>query len=322
MILVTGGAGFIGSNLQARLEARGSDTAIVDRLGADDRWRNIARHPPALLIDPDGLDRFLARAPKLDAICHLGAISDTTIRDADLAWNTNVALSARLLEWCADHEVPFIYASSAATYGDGSAGFDDDVELARLAPLNLYGWTKHVFDREVERRRRDGKRLPPQCVGLKPFNVYGPNEVHKGHMVSVVKRKYDEVSQGLPARLFRSDRRDLADGAQSRDFIHVDDVVAVILWLLDHRAVSGLFNLGTGIDRTYLDLAHAVCDAAAVERRVEFVDMPDALHAQYQSFTRAGMGKLRRAGYDAPFLTLEEGVTRYVRDHLARDPYV
>ena len=324
MILVTGGAGFIGSNLQARLAARGDAVTILDRLGDDGRWRNLARHPPARLVSPDRLDELLGAEPRFRAVVHLGAISDTTIRDADAAWATNVVLSERLLDWCAARDTPFIYASSAATYGDGSAGFDDDPDaLDELRPLNLYGWTKHVFDRAVARRRSEDRPLPPQCVRQKFFNLYGPNQYHKGHMISVVKRKWDELSAGNAATLFRSDRPGLADGAQSRDFIHVDDVVAVILWLLEAPHVSGLFNVGTGIDRTYLDLARAVCDAMPVVRRVAFVDMPAALHGQYQSFTRAAVGRLREAGYNQPFITLEDGVRSYVRDHLSlTDPYL
>ena len=324
MILVTGGAGFIGSNLQARLYSRGIETIVADRLGSDGRWRNLAAHPPARLIAPDELPTFLAGHPKLQAIFHLGAISDTTIRDADLTWRTNVTLSETLLDWCAQTETRLIYASSAATYGDGANGFDDDPALLpHLRPLNLYGWTKHVFDRLVASRAAAGRALPPQVVGLKFFNVYGPNEYHKGHMISVIKRKYDEIAAGRPAQLFRSDRPNLPDGAQARDFIHVDDVVEVMLWLLATPTVSGLFNVGTGSARTYLDLAHAVADAAGRERSVEFIDMPDNLRGQYQSFTQASTDRLRAAGYPGQFTTLEAGIARYVRGHLARpDPYL
>ncbi len=324
MILVTGGAGFIGSVLQARLVARGTETVVCDRLGNDGRWRNLARHPPARLVAPDALDQFLAADPKLEAVLHLGAISETTARDADLTWNTNVTLSEHLLEWCAAREVPFLYASSAATYGDGSAGFDDDpAALDTLRPLNLYGWTKHVFDLRVAARRRAGRAMPPQCVGLKFFNVYGPNEYHKGPMISVVNRLSAAIGAGGPAKLFRSDREGLADGAQSRDFIHVDDVVAVMLFLLDHRSISGLFNVGTGLDRTYGDVARAVCRAHGLSERIEFIDMPEALRGIYQSYTRAAIGRLRAVGFNADFLSVEEGTERYVRDHLLRaDPYV
>ena len=320
MILVTGGAGFIGSNLQAALVRRGLETVVVDRLGTNEKWRNVAKHPPARIVHPDDIDDFLARRPPVEVIFHLGAVSDTTARDGDHTWGMNVELSRRLWEWCGTHGARMIYASSAATYGDGANGFDDDpsVEaLDRLRPLNLYGWTKHAFDLLVARHLSRAPGRPPQWTGLKFFNVYGPNEYHKANMVSVVKVKHDEVQAGQPARLFKSDVPGLADGMQARDFIWVGDVVAVMLWLMETPSVSGLFNLGTGHARTYLDLAHAVCDAAGVERRVSFVDMPHSLRGQYQSFTEAPMTRLRAAGYTAPFTTLEDGVRHYVHDYLA-----
>ncbi len=317
MILVTGGAGFIGSNLHAALARRGAEAVVADRLGTDGKWRNLASHPPMQVIRPDALDAFLATRPPVGMVFHLGAVSETTATDGDLAWETNVALSWRLWQWCAAHRARFVYASSASTYGDGSAGFDDDpAMLQSLRPLNLYGWTKHAFDLRVAAALAAGEAAPPQWAGLKFFNVYGPNEYHKGKMVSVVKVKHDEVSAGQPARLFRSDRAGLADGAQRRDFIWVGDVVDVMLWLLDRPEVGGLFNLGTGTARSYLDLAHAVCDAAGRPRSVEFIDMPQALHGQYQSFTEARMDRLRAAGYEGQFTPLEEGVRRYVQDYL------
>jgi ADP-L-glycero-D-manno-heptose 6-epimerase len=318
MILLTGGAGFIGSYLQAELVARGHRTIIVDWLGTGGKWRNIAAHPPERIIAPEMLDAFLDTNPDIEMVYHLGAISETTATDGDLVWQTNVALSQRLWEWCAARKVRLVYASSAATYGNGAQGFDDDPALLKtLSPLNLYGWSKHVFDMDVMKRIAAGAPAPPQWVGLKFFNVYGPNEYHKGKMISVVKVKYDELAAGKPARLFRSDHPDLPDGAQARDFIWVGDVVDVLLWLLEAPAVSGLFNLGTGTARTYLDLAHAVCDAIGVERQVEFIDMPAALKGQYQSFTQASMDRLRGAGYPGQFTSLEDGIRRYVQGYLA-----
>ena len=219
-----------------------------------------------------------------------------------------------------------VYASSAATYGDGAQGFEDDFSLSaleKLRPLNLYGWTKHAFDMLVAKTLLTRREQPPQWAGLKFFNVYGPNEYHKGKMISVVKVKHDEVASGSPARLFKSDQAGLADGAQSRDFIWVGDVVDVLLWLMETPSVSGLFNLGTGRARTYLDLAHAVSDAAGRPRSVAFIDMPASLRGQYQSFTQAPMERLRSAGYTGQFTPLEEGIRRYVQDHLATpDPFV
>lgn len=325
MILVTGGAGFIGSNLHAALHEREAHTILVDRLRNGGKWRNLRNHPPTQLIEPELLDDFLATSPPIRAVVHLGAISETTATDGDLVWRSNVTLSQNLWNWCASKAVPFIYASSASTYGDGSAGFDDIPNLAalrRLRPLNLYGWSKHAFDLWATAQCATGKPRPPQWAGLKFFNVYGPNEYHKGKMVSVVKNKNDEIAGGRPATLFRSDNPNVADGAQARDFIWVDDVVAALLFLLDHPEVSGLFNLGTGVARTYLDLARAVCKARGTAERIEFVPMPNGLVGQYQSFTQATMNRLRAAGFDHDYTTLEDGIARYIGCHLTQsDPY-
>ena len=323
MIMVTGGAGFIGSNLHAALVARGHETVVVDRLRDGGKWRNLAHHAPARLVSPEDLDDFLDSHPPLEMVFHLGAVSSTTARDGDLVWGSNVALSQRLWAWCANRGVRFVYASSAATYGDGSAGFGDGLEgLDALQPMNLYGWSKHAFDLSVRRMLARGGKRPPQWAGLKFFNVYGPNEYHKGHMISVVKVKHDEIQEGRAPRLFRSDRAEIADGGQRRDFIWVDDLVDVMLWLLDTPGANGLFNLGTGRARTYLDLAHAVCKAAGVSPEVAFVEMPRALQGQYQSYTEADMSRLRAAGYGGQFTPLEVGIERYVRDFLrAADPY-
>ena len=326
MMMVTGGAGFIGSNLHAALARRGVETVVVDWLGGQGKWRNLAKHPPARLIPPEALDGFLAADPPLEALVHLGAVSETTATDGDRAWATNVELPLRLWRWCALRGVRLIYASSAATYGDGSAGFDDDASLPalrRLRPLNLYGWTKHAFDLRVARMLANGEPRPPQWAGLKFFNVYGPNEYHKGTMVSVVKVKHDEVAAGQPLRLFRSDRPGLADGAQARDFVWVGDAVDVVLWLLDAPDVSGLFNVGTGRARTYLDLGRAVCDAAGREPAIAFVEMPPALRGQYQAFTEASTERLRAAGFPGQFTSLEDGIRCYIQTYLTQaDPYV
>ena len=321
MIIVTGGAGFIGSCLHAALRRRGLRTVVVDRLRDGVKWRNLASHAPDRIITPDELEGFLASEPDVEAVFHMGAISATTARDGDLVWSSNVALSQTLWRWCGARGVRMIYASSAATYGaaDRPEMFRDGLEgIDGLRPLNLYGWSKQAFDLWVKREIEAGAPVPPQWAGLKFFNVYGPNEYHKGSMISVVKVKYDEVVQDRAAKLFRSDVPGLADGQQQRDFIWVGDVVNVMLWLFDHPQVSGLFNCGTGVARSYLDLAHAVCDAAKRARDVEFVDMPEKLRGQYQSFTCADMSRLRAAGYDAPFTSLEDGIGQYVRDYLSR----
>jgi ADP-L-glycero-D-manno-heptose 6-epimerase len=325
MYLVTGGAGFIGSNLVAALAARGAEVLVCDLLGTDEKWRNLAKPVLAGIIPPDALLDFLARKPPLDAVLHMGAISATTATDADAVVANNLTLSLRLWEVSAARGVPLIYASSAATYGDGARGFDDDASpaaLARLRPLNLYGWSKLAFDRRVADLLARGAPRPPQWAGLRFFNVYGPNEYHKGRMASVVLHKYREVAGGAPARLFRSDRPGIADGEQKRDFVHVDDCVAVMLWLLDNPQVSGLFNLGSGRARSFLDLVRAMFAAMGEEERIAFIDMPDDLKGKYQYFTEAPIDRLRAAGYAGQMTGLEDGVGRYVREFLASaDPW-
>lgn len=324
MILVTGGAGFIGSNLHAALNARAVETVVADRLRDRDKWHNLRNHPPAQIIEPDDLADYLASHPPLEAIVHLGAISATTATDGDLVWRSNVTLSQMLWSWCAARGVRFIYASSASTYGDGSAGFEDAGDLPslrRLRPLNLYGWSKHAFDLWVAGECAAGRNRPPQWAGLKFFNVYGPNEYHKGEMISVVKVKYDQIAAGRPATLFRSEVPGTAHGDQARDFIWVDDVVAGLMFLLDRPDVSGLFNLGTGHARTYADLVRAVYAATGREPRIEFVPMPAHLAGRYQSFTQASMARLHEAGFPRSFTGLEEGVARYVELLNRPDPY-
>lgn len=325
MYLVTGGAGFIGSNIVAALAARGEEVLVLDRLreGAPGRekWRNLARHPIAGLLPPEALEEALA-TPGLRAVIHMGAVSATTATDGDLVAATNLALPLRLWAHCADRGLPFIYASSAAVYGDGALGFAEDAPLAALRPLNLYGWSKLAFDRRVAELLARGRPAPPQWAGLRFFNVYGPNEYHKGRMASVVFHKFHEVAAGGPARLFRSDRPDIADGEQKRDFVHVEDCVKVVLWLLDNPKVSGLFNVGSGRARSFLDLVRAMFRALGRNDDIAFVEMPADLRGRYQYFTEAPLQRLRHAGYTEPTIGLEEGVGRYVRDHLMRaDPH-
>ncbi len=323
--LVTGGAGFIGSNLVAALAERNHEVVVCDWLRADLRWRNISKHEIAALIEPERLIEWLqANGATLKAVIHLGAISATTETDVDLIASRNVRPTLELLEWCTGARVPLIYASSAATYGDGAAGFDDTFSceaLAKLKPLNAYGWSKHVVDRRIARLASLGRPLPPQWVGLKFFNVYGPNEYHKGAMQSVVAKNFARVRGGEPLRLFRSHRPEYADGGQLRDFIYVKDCIDVMLWLLEHPQVSGLFNLGSGRARSWLDLAHALF-AALGKGSVEFIDMPETLRSNYQYFTEAHMHRLRTAGYKHAFTSLEDGISDYVRRYLAAgDPY-
>jgi len=326
MYVVTGGAGFIGSHIVAALAARGAEVVVVDWFRSDERWRNVAKHEIAAAIAPEDFPAWLLRnGAGVEAVIHMGAISATTETDVDLIVTHNVRSTLTLLEWCTEAKVRLIYASSAASYGDGAGGFDDTFSceaLAQLRPLNAYGWSKHVVDRRIARLTAQAQALPPQWVGLKFFNVYGPNEYHKGSMQSVIAKNYAQIMRAEPLRLFRSYRPEYADGGQLRDFVYVQDCVDVILWCLDHPQVSGLFNLGTGKARTWLDLATALFHAAEQPSAIEFVDMPPPLREKYQYFTEARMDRLRSAGYDRPFTSLEEGVARYVRHYLAADdPY-
>ena len=326
MFVVTGAAGFIGSNLLADLEARGADKLVAcDDIATEDKRRNLAKRSLFETVSPDNLLKFLDKARSdVTAVLHLGAESSTTATDVDAIVANNFRFSQDLWYWCTANRVPLIYASSAATYGDGDHGFDDTdnaAYLGRLRPNNLYGWSKLVFDRWALATAARGD-APPQWAGLRFFNVYGPNEAHKGGQRSVVPQLFAQIEQTGRARLFRSHRQGIAHGEQKRDFIHVDDCCAVMTWLLDHPAATGLFNVGTGRARTFLDLAHAVFTAMDRAPNIEFIDAPPQVERHYQYFTEALIERLRTAGYDAPFIDLETGVARYVRDYLARhDPY-
>jgi ADP-L-glycero-D-manno-heptose 6-epimerase len=321
MLLVTGGAGFIGSNVVAALnEAGRSDVVVCDLLGNDGKWRNLAKRQLVDIVPPAELAGWL-QGRKLEAVIHLGAISATTATDGDLVFETNFRLSMRLLDWCTANAVPFIYASSAATYGDGEAGFDDDASvhaLKTLRPMNLYGWSKHMFDLAVAERAARGEKLPPQWAGLKFFNVFGPNEYHKGSMMSVLARRFDDVKAGHVVQLFKSHREGIADGDQRRDFIYVDDVVRVVMWLLATPSVSGIFNVGTGKARSFKDLMLAAYAALGARPNIEYIDMPETIRGAYQYFTQSQVDRLCRAGYNGGFTTLEDAVKAYVGDYLDR----
>jgi ADP-L-glycero-D-manno-heptose 6-epimerase len=323
---VTGGAGFIGSNIVAALSERDAEVVVCDWLGDDERWKNLAKHDVAEIIEPETLPAWLQRkGDRLTAVVHMGAISATTETNVDLIATRNIRATLDLLEWCSAAQKPLIYASSAATYGDGAHGFDDTFTreaLAKLQPLNAYGWSKHLVDRRIARMAANGVKLPPQWVGLKFFNVYGPNEYHKGSMRSVVARNFPLVRAGEALRLFRSYLPQYADGGQLRDFVYVRDCVDVILWFLDNPKRSGLYNLGTGQARTWMDLANALYKALDRPAKVEIIDMPAELRSKYQYYTQASMDRLRSAGYERPFTSLEDGVGDYVRRYLANeDPY-
>jgi len=316
LIVVTGGAGFIGSNIVRHLAEAGLRVVISDLFRSGDKWRNIAAAQVHDLVRPDMLSGWLERhGGKVAAIVHMAAISSTTETDVDRFVANNIRLSLDLWEWCAANATRFIYASSAATYGDGSAGFNDDespAALAALRPLNAYGWSKHVVDRRVIDDVVRGRPSPPQWAGLKFFNVYGPNETHKGDMQSVAAKIYPIIEAGGTVSLFKSHNPRYRDGGQLRDFVYVRDCVATVGWLLQNPKVTGLFNVGTGVARSFLDLVDAVGAAAGCSPQIRFVDTPAALRGKYQYFTQAEMAKLRAAGFDQPFHSLEDGVRDFV----------
>lgn len=310
-VIVTGGAGFIGSNAIEALNQRGiTDILVVDDLGRGEKWRNLVGLEFA---DVMGIDDFryairhdAVRA--VDAVIHLGACSSTTETNADYLLDNNTRYSRELCEWCLEKGARFVYASSAATYGDGSAGYSDDLEgLTDLRPLNMYGFSKHLFDLWVLRQG-----LFDRVAGIKYFNVYGPREAHKGEMRSVVHKAWGQIREQGRMRLFRSHRPDYADGEQRRDFVWVRDAVEVTLFLVERVDLGGLFNCGTGRARTWNDLARAVFAAMGREPVIEYVEMPPEIRANYQYHTEADIRRLREVGYASPFTELEEGVADYV----------
>ncbi len=320
MIIVTGGAGFIGSNLVAALEAAGeTDIVICDRLLNDDKWRNIAKRLPRDIILPDALEDYIAHhGSGIRTIFHLGAISETTATDGDAVVRTNFAFSVALWKACARHRIPFIYASSAAVYGDGSDGFVASNDLAahrKLRPLNLYGWSKWLFDGWALTTIARGEPAPPRWSGLRFFNVYGPNEYHKGAMQSLVAKIARAHRPGQAVKLFKSYHPDYADGWQMRDFIHVDDVVRGMQALAASERGGGIVNVGTGVARSFYDIASATIRALGEEPRIEFVDMPEAIRGAYQYYTCADVANSRSK---PALFTLEAGVTAYVQGFLAR----
>jgi len=327
MLVVTGGAGFIGSVLAAALnEAGRSDLVIVDRFGHDEKWRNIAKRDFFEIVPVEALHSWLERfGGEVEAIFHLGAISATTFTDADEIIANNLNYSIALWRWCAAAKRPLIYASSAATYGDGTAGFDDAGGIdafKRLRPMNLYGWSKHAFDLWALRQAVAGA-APPHWAGLKFFNVFGPNEYHKGDMMSLVAKNYRRLAAGETIRLFKSHRPDYRDGEQRRDFVYVKDCVAALLWLWRQGRDSGIYNIGSGEARSFLDLMNALGTACGRAPNIEFVDVPPEIRPNYQYFTEARLTRLRQAGYNTPFTPLEAAVTDLVTHHLAQpDPYL
>jgi ADP-L-glycero-D-manno-heptose 6-epimerase len=317
MIIVTGGAGFIGSAIVWKLNSEGiDDIIVVDDLGTSEKWKNLVtlRYNDYIHKD-DFLDMVLEDDVPfpVSGIIHMGACSSTTERDADYLMENNYRYSVNLADWAVKRDIRFIYASSAATYGDGLLGFSDDSDsVAELKPINMYGYSKQLFDLWVLRNELEAK-----MAGIKFFNVFGPNEYHKGDMRSVIHKSFGQISETGKVRLFKSHRPEYGDGEQKRDFVYVKDCVDVIWWLFQNREVNGIFNLGTGEARTWNDLVKAVFSAAGKDPKIEYVDMPEAIREQYQYFTEAKMDKLRLAGCPLSFHSLEDAVVDYVKKYLA-----
>lgn len=316
-VLVTGGAGFIGSALIWELNRRGVDAIVAaDHLGRTEKWRNLVPLHIADYLEADGLlERLEAGAlGRFHLVVHLGACSATTEQDAAYLVRNNFEYTKRLAEWSLNHGARFVYASSAATYGDGSAGMSDSAPLEPLRPLNMYGYSKHLFDLYAQRRG-----WLSNIVGVKYFNIFGPNECHKGEMRSVVNKSFVQLRETGVIRLFRSYRPDYADGEQRRDFLYVKDAVAMTLHLAANRKAAGLFNLGSGNAHTWNELARAIFAALDREPAIEYVDMPEVLRGKYQYFTQADIGRLRGSGYERPVTPLAEAVADYVKNHLIPD---
>lgn len=318
MIIVTGGAGFIGSAFIWKLNQAGiTDIVIVDQLGTDDKWKNLVNRR---FVDYIQKNEFLKMVSEdklpfeISAIVHMGACSFTTERDADFLWENNYLYSRRLAEWAMKRNIRFIYASSAATYGDGTLGFaDDHSKISKLKPINMYGYSKQLFDLWVLKNKLENK-----IAGIKFFNVFGPNEYHKEEMTSVIFKAFHQIKETGKVRLFKSYKKEYPNGGQMRDFVYVKDCLDVMWWLFNNPNVNGIFNLGTGKARTWNDLIKAVFAAMGRKTNIQYIEMPDSLHDQYQYFTQAEMNKLKAAGCPVTFSSLEDSVLDYVCNYLQK----
>lgn len=316
-IIVTGGAGFIGSCLIRTLNDAGyTDIIVVDNICSTEKWRNLVNKKYTEYISrKDFLSRLPDFSGKVSHIFHMGACSATTERDFDFLYKNNFEYTKALWNFCAEEKIAFYYASSAATYGAGECGFDDQIDISVLRPLNGYGYSKQLFDIWVEKQTK----FPTQYCGFKFFNVYGPNEYYKGSMASVIFHSFNEIKETGEMGLFKSYNEDYKDGQQLRDFVYVKDLCSVMMFVMKHSEINGLFNLGTGKARSFYDLCKNVFTAMGVQENIKFIEMPESLRPKYQYFTEANMEKLRNAGYTNPFYTLEEGVSDYVKNYLGNN---
>ena len=319
MIIVTGGAGFIGSAFVWKLNQEGiEDIVVVDRLGKTDKWKNLVNLRFVNYIHKDEFYDLIYNDTlsfEVEAIIHMGACSSTTERDADYLWQNNFAYTGQLAEWALERNIRFIYASSAATYGDGKQGFSDDhSKISELKPINMYGYSKQVFDLRVLRHSWENK-----IAGIKFFNVFGPNEYHKGDMTSVIFKAFNQIKETGKVRLFKSYLPQYPDGGQMRDFVYVKDCIDVLWWLFKNQDVNGIFNLGTGKARTWNDLISAVFAAMGTRQKIEYIEMPEPIRNQYQYFTQAEMDKLHSVGCPVSFSSMEDSVHDYVVNYLQKD---
>lgn len=312
-VVVTGGAGFIGSCLVRMLNDKGiEDILIVDNISETEKWKNLVNKKYIEYIHKNVFLDRLQSYKGITHILHMGACSSTTEKDFDYLYQNNLEYTKTLWKYCTEHQISFIYASSAATYGNGGQGFSDQCDIKILNPLNGYGYSKQLFDLWVEKQRDK----PKQCVGLKFFNVYGPNEYYKGAMASVIFHGYKQVKEGGRIRLFKSYRPDYADGGQLRDFVYVKDICKVIGYFIEQPGISGLFNVGTGCPESFEDLGKAVFKALGRKAEIEYIEMPEKLRKKYQYYTKADMEKLKSVGYRDDFYGLEDGAADYVQNYL------
>lgn len=317
MIIVTGGAGFIGSCVVRALNDEGiEDIIIVDNISTTDKWMNLSNKRYIKYVHKCCFLQELDAYQNITAIIHMGAQSSTEEKDFDYLWRNNFEYTKALWKYCAEKGIQFIYASSAATYGSGEQGFDDSVDIDCLSPLNGYGYSKQLFDQWV---KNQASVFPRQYVGLKFFNVYGPNEYFKGKMASMIFHGYEQIQKTGKINLFKSYNGEYADGYQLRDFVYVKDICSVIIWLLRNEKVNGLFNVGTGVARSFKELAESVFYALGLKPNIEYIDMPEHLKKKYQYFTQAKIDKLRAVGYKREFIKLEEGTKDYVLEYLYKD---
>lgn len=316
-VIVTGGAGFIGSCIVRTLNDMGiEDITIVDHICETDKWMNMRNKKYTEYINRDEfLEKLPEYAGKVTHIIHMGACSATTERDFDFLYKNNYEYTKTLWKFCTENQISFIYASSAATYGDGKEGFDDKEDIKRLRPLNGYGYSKQLFDLWAEKQAI----APKQHVGFKFFNVYGPNEYFKGSMASVIFHSFNKINETGEMGLFKSYKEGYEDGGQLRDFVYVKDICKVVKFMIEHEEVSGLFNLGTGQARSFYDLAASTFKAMGLEPNIKYIEMPESLRAKYQYYTQANMEKLRNAGYADDFYSLEDGAKDYVQNYLMKN---